>query len=141
MNAESTRALLLAQHERLRELLATCVSLARRHQPGDTATKALEIALDALRKEFGVHNQTETAMIRALMSGPAPWGTLLIDRMLEEHVAEHAAFWEVLSGNYDDVATRITDLADELDAHMAAEERTFLAPMTLRDDVIQSRTR
>lgn len=141
MNAESTRELLLAQHERLRELLATCVALARRHRPGDHANNTLEIALDALRKEFGIHNQTETAMIRELMSGPAPWGALLVDRMLEEHVAEHAAFWEALSGNSDDVATRITDLAEELDAHMAAEERTFLAPMTLRDDVIRSRTR
>jgi hypothetical protein len=56
--------------------------------------------------------------------------------MLEEHVAEHAAFWELLSGTQAEVAERIGELAEELDAHMAAEERTFLSPVTLRDDVI-----
>lgn len=122
-------------------MLATCIALALQHRPGEHASNTLELALDALRTEFGVHNQTETALIRDLMSGPGPWGTLLVDRMLEEHVAEHAAFWEALSGNIDDVTSRIMALADELDAHMAAEERTFLAPMTLRDDVIRSRTR
>ena len=46
--------------------------------------------------------------------------------MLEEHVAEHAAFRELLVGTAEDVAARMDDLVDELDAHMAAEERTFL---------------
>jgi hypothetical protein len=78
----------------------------------------------------------ETAVIVDLLQGPAAWGSLLIDRMLEEHVAEHAAFWELLSGTQAEVAERIGELAEELDAHMAAEERTFLSPVTLRDDVI-----
>jgi hypothetical protein len=60
--------------------------------------------------------------------------------MFEEHVAEHAAFWVLLSGTRAEVAARIEELADQLDAHMAAEERTFLAPATLRDDVLSART-
>jgi hypothetical protein len=68
-------------------------------------------------------------------------GSLLVDRMLEEHVAEHAAFWEILSGTRGEIADPIDDLADEIDAHMLAEERTFLSPVTLRDDVIRTRTR
>jgi hypothetical protein len=32
-------------------------------------------------------------------------------------------------------------LADELDGHVAAEERTCLAPITLREDVIRTPTR
>jgi hypothetical protein len=61
--------------------------------------------------------------------------------MLDEHLAEHAAFWELLAGTPAEVAARMDDLADQLDSHMAAEERTFLAPVTLRDDVIRVRTR
>ena len=36
---------------------------------------------------------------------------------------------------------RIGELAEELAAHMAAEERTFLSPAALHDDVIRRRTR
>ena len=61
---------------------------------------------------------------------------MLIDRMLEEHVGEHAAFWEALAGSPDGVALRIDDLVDELDAHMAAEERTFLSPLVLHPEAI-----
>ena len=102
---------------------------------------ALDEALAQLRDEVAAHNQAETAIIAELFHGPAAWGSLLVDRMLEEHVAEHAAFWALLCGTQDEVADRIIELAEELDAHMAAEERTFLSPVTLRDDVIRTRTR
>ena len=54
--------------------------------------------------------------------------------MLEEHVAEHAAFWEMLTGSTVEVAARMDELIDELDAHMAAEERTFLSPLVLHPE-------
>jgi hypothetical protein len=141
MNAENTRLLLLAQHERLRELVQTCTSLARRARLGEHVGPDLDLSLAVLREALATHNEVETDAVRKLLHGPAAWGSLLIDRMLEEHVAEHAAFWELLSGTRAEVAARIDDLADELDAHMAAEERTFLAPVTLRDEVIRVRTR
>jgi hypothetical protein len=141
MNAERTRHHLLLQHQRLREHAETCTRLARLYRAGQPTGPELDLALDALREDFAIHNEAETTAITALMHGPAAWGSLMIDRMLEEHVAEHAAFWEALSGTRADVVARIDDLAEELDAHMAAEERTFLAPVTLRDDVIRRRTR
>lgn len=141
MNAENARRVLIAQHERLREHVQICTRLAKLYRLGQSTGTELEIALEVLRDEFAVHNEAETVVITKLMHGPAAWGSLMIDRMLDEHVAEHAAFWELLSGPRAEVAARIDDLADELDAHMAAEERTFLAPITLRDDVIRARTR
>ncbi len=141
MTANEARTTLLAQHEQLRLLLDTCTRLARQQRAGEPVTAELDEALAELRDKFADHNQMETAVIADLLQGPAPWSSLLIDRMLEEHVAEHAAFWELLSGTQAEVAERIGELADELDAHMAAEERTFLSPMTLRDDVIHRRTR
>jgi hypothetical protein len=137
MNAEQARLLLLDQHDRLRAHLQTCARLARLADPD----AELDTALEALREDFAAHNEAETAIIGELLHGPAPWGKLLIDRMFEEHVAEHAVFWELLSGTPAEIAARIVELADQLDAHMAAEERTFLAPGTLRDDVLSARAR
>jgi iron-sulfur cluster repair protein YtfE (RIC family) len=140
MTAESKRLLLLAQHDRLRQHTETCVRLAKLYECGEARAADLDRALEMLREEFAAHNMAETRVIGDLLHGPAAWGALLIDRMLEEHVAEHAAFWELLSGTRAEIAPRIGELADELEAHMAAEERTFLAPATLRDDVIVVRT-
>jgi iron-sulfur cluster repair protein YtfE (RIC family) len=141
MNAENVRAHLLAQHDRLRQHVHACTQMARLFRAGLATPRDLDLALDILRQELSLHNETETTAIRALLHGPSAWGSLLIDRMLEEHIAEHAVFWDLLTGTTEEMAARIDDLAEELDAHMAAEERTFLAPVTLRDDVLRVRTR
>lgn len=141
MNATEARTTLLAQHEQLRVLLETCTRLARLQRDGEPVTAELDQALAELRDEFAAHNRTETAVIAELLQGPAAWSVQMVDRMAEEHVAEHAAFWELLSGTREQVAERIGELAEELDAHMFAEERTFLSPMTLREEVIRRRTR
>ena len=141
MNATEARTTLLAQHDAIRHKLQACTGLAKLHRSGQDVSSELDAALGQLRDELAQHNQTETAIIAQLLHGPAAWGSLLVDRMFEEHVAEHAAFWEVLSGTTGQVADRIDDLAEEIDAHMLAEERTFLSPVTLRDDVIRTRTR
>jgi iron-sulfur cluster repair protein YtfE (RIC family) len=141
MDATEARTTLLAQHEQLRLLLDICTRLAGQQRAGEPVIAELDQALAELRDEFADHNSLETAVIAELLQGPAAWGSLMVDRMLEEHVAEHAAFWELLSGSHAEVAERIGELAEELDAHMSAEERTFLSPMTLREDVILRRTR
>jgi iron-sulfur cluster repair protein YtfE (RIC family) len=141
MNAAEARTMLMEQHDRIRYLLEVCTRLARLERAGDAVTTDLDVALARLRDEVAAHNQAETAIVADLLHGPAAWGSLLVDRMLEEHVAEHAAFWELLCGAGSEVAERIEQLSEELDAHMLAEERTFLSPMTLRDDVIRTRTR
>jgi iron-sulfur cluster repair protein YtfE (RIC family) len=141
MNATEARTTLLAQHEQLRLLLETCTRLARLQCDGEPVTAELDQALAELRDEFADHNRRETALIGELLQGPAAWSIQMVDRMLEEHVAEHAAFWALLSGTREQVAERIGELAEELDAHMFAEERTFLSPMALREDVIRRRTR
>lgn len=141
MNATEARTTLLAQHERIRSQLEVCARLARLHRAGQEVGCELDAALGQLRDSLGQHNQDESAIIGELLHGPAAWGSLLVDRMFEEHVAEHTAFWALLSGTHTEIAGRIDDLVEEIDAHMLAEERTFLSPVTLRDDVIQVRTR
>src|SRR4029079_19748891 len=119
----------------------TCIRLAQQQRAGESVTAELDQALAALRDEFADHNQMETAVIGELLHGPAPWGAQMVDRMLEEHLAEHAAFWGLLSGTRAAVAERSCDMAEHVDARMAAEERRFCSTMTLREDVIRLRTR
>lgn len=141
MKAREARDRLLAQHEGLRAHLETCTRLAALTRAGEPVGEELDDALEKLRGDFVEHNATETAVIGRLLHGPSAWSSLMIDRMLEEHVAEHAAFWELLAGSRVDVVARIDDLAEELEAHMAAEERTFLSPITLHEEVLRVRTR
>jgi iron-sulfur cluster repair protein YtfE (RIC family) len=141
MNAQAARTTLLAQHEQIRGDLARCVGLARRLRDGEPADAMFDEALTELRFDVDDHNTAEMRMVGDLLEGAAAWGTGLVDRMIEEHVGAHAAFRAALVGSPADVAARMQDLADELDAHMAAEERTFLNPQVLRDDVIQRRRR
>ena len=133
MEPTTARQMLLAQHDRIRGHLADCSELARRICDGEPVHAALDAALDGLRHDFADHNQTETSLLRPLLARSSDCGKLLIDRMLEEHIAEHAVFWDMLAGTTEAIAARMYDLVDELDAHMAAEERTFLSPQVLRD--------
>ncbi|MEO8701659.1 MAG: hemerythrin domain-containing protein, partial [Kofleriaceae bacterium] len=141
MTPDQIRSKLLAQHDHIRAHLDTCVRLARELRAGVAVGSELDRVLSLLRSDIHEHNAVETTAIGKLLHGPSAWSSLMIDRMLEEHLAEHAAFWELLCGTRAEVAGRIEELADELEAHMAAEERTFLSSATLREDVIRTRTR
>ena len=135
MDAETAGQQLWAQHEQIRRHLAECSALGRRLREGEPVAIELDAAVSRLRSAFDDHNTDETRLIRPLLEGSPDWGGRLLDRMIEEHLAEHAAFWQLLGESLDEVAARIDDLIDEIDAHMAAEERTFLSPFVLRSDV------
>ena len=136
MDAEAAGQKLLAQHGQIRGRMAECSALARRLRDGEAVAAELDAAVARLRASFDEHNTLETRLIRPLLGDSPDWGGVLVDRMVEEHLAEHAALWQLLGGPLDDVAAKLDDLIDELDAHMAAEERTFLSPHVLRTDVI-----
>lgn len=136
MDAEAARHILVAQHDQIRAHLHDCSALAQRLRKGEPIHDELDAALAQLRSDLMEHNTTEGDLIRLLLRDSPDWGTRLVDRMSEEHVAEHAALWGMLAGSADEVAARMNDLVDDLDAHMAAEERTFLSPVVLRQDVI-----
>ncbi len=136
MDAETARATLLSQHDSIRTQLDRCKILAHGLLAGAPVALQLDAALAQVRMDFVEHNATETALVGGLLHGLADRGPLLIDRMLEEHLAEHAEFWEKLAGRADQVAARIDDLIEELEAHMAAEERTFLSPLVLHSKTL-----
>ena len=136
MDLESARTALIAQHDKIRMHLSECSELAQQLRTGHSVDVELSAALAQLRSELTEHNTAEADLICPLLDNSPGWGTLLVDRMWEAHLAEHAALWEMLVGSTSEVAARMDDLVDDLDAHMAAEERTFLSPLVLRHDVI-----
>lgn len=136
MEPSRARATILEQHERLRRLLAEAQVLAARVLAGQGGVAALERQLELVRTAFWDHNQSEEALLEPILRLDYAWGPARIARMLEEHGAEHAAIREALAGNTLDVAARLEELVEDIDAHMAAEERTFLSPGVLRDDIV-----
>lgn len=136
MDANHARTLLMTQHQAIRTSLATCLEIAKRLRTDDADEAELELALERMRSDVYQHNLSESALIRPLLSQSKDWGDLLVGRMIEEHLAEHVAMWTVLEQPARVVAFELEELAEDLDAHMAAEERTFLASHVLRDDVI-----
>jgi iron-sulfur cluster repair protein YtfE (RIC family) len=140
MDRNAVRNTLLAQHERIREDVAACRRLSERFRAGEPVAAELDLALAQLRSDFDEHNRTETSLLLPLLlhasQGRGTRGTQLAERMLEEHAAEHATFWRRIEAPRHDIAVNMDELFEELDAHMAAEERTFLSPLILRADQI-----
>jgi iron-sulfur cluster repair protein YtfE (RIC family) len=138
MDPTRARAVLLAQHDRLRRLLMVAQAVADRVLGGEGVVAELHPHLDALQAAFAEHNASEEELLEPILRLDFAWGPARIARMLEEHAAEHASFREAMSGPALEIAGRIAELIEDIDAHMAAEERTFLSPGVLRDDVVET---
>ena len=128
MQPSEARSVLLDQHRYLRELLARCQAAGR------SDPHALRAAIDALRVAFAEHNDTEQAWLHPLLQR-ATIGERRIARMVEEHAAEHVVLATLLASAHHATAERIDEIVEELEAHMAAEERTFLSVSVLKDEL------
>ena len=133
MEPSAARALLLAQHDRLRRLLADTADVAERVVAGEGSLDHLQDLLGAVRIAFAEHNASEETLLEPILRLDHAWGPPRIARMLEEHSAEHASFREALARPAHELASEMGDLVELIDAHIAAEERTFLSPGVLRD--------
>jgi hypothetical protein len=131
MDPADARLHLLAQHAELRELLDIVTGLARAYVAGDRVEERLDRAIAELRDSFARHNRLEERVIAPLLDGSL--GPARLARMLEEHAHEHRAMVAFLSRHAREMAAEIPDFAEELAAHMDAEERTFLSAQVLRD--------
>ena len=125
-----TRDDLIGQHAALRALLADATREARRlRAEEDGAERSFALAIVALRKGLAAHNDAEEALLTPLLATQDRAGVLRAQRMLEEHGAEHALFVRLLDRTLLVVAAKMDALAEDLEAHMQAEERTFLSPV------------
>jgi hypothetical protein len=138
MDPSEARTFLLAQHDRLRALLEDAQALARRFLAGEAVAATLDGALGELRIAFDEHNHFEARLLEPMLRCTDEWGPLRIARMVEEHTEEHRVFTTFLARRVSEVAPELSDFAEEIAAHMEAEERTFLSPKVLVPGTAQS---
>jgi hypothetical protein len=130
---EETRKRLLAQHERLRDLLDRVLVFADHFLADKPVAEDLGLALAELRIAFTAHNELEQSLLEPLLQATGTWGPARIERMREEHAAEHAAFVAFLGQPLEVLARNVVDFVEDLEAHMQAEERTFLHRAVTKD--------
>jgi len=126
-------AQLLAQHKELRALMDRCEAMASPLADDDTMALDLTREVTRLRLALAAHNQLEETVLRPALSAADSFGEVRIDQMVDHHVAEH----DTLRGQLDRL--RVGDLRvtiASLRRHLELEERTFLSPRVLRDDVV-----
>jgi 2-isopropylmalate synthase len=133
MHPSDARRRCLAQHDWLRAMLLQTGNLARELLGGQPVDHLFEVSLRRLRDAYTAHNAFELAVLEPMILDDNAVGAARVARMVEEHAAEHAALEELLIGSAADVAARFDEFAELVDAHMAAEERTFLSTQVLHD--------
>ena len=121
------RARLLEEHVRLRDLIDHALVLADRLMAGTPVDNELALELAELRLAFTTHNDREQAWLEPMLQTTGSWGPARIARMVEEHAAEHLAFRTFLEQPLPEIAHDLVDFSEEIEAHMAAEESTFLS--------------
>jgi hypothetical protein len=126
MDADAARSLLLAQHDRIHVDLNRCCSLAQRLRIGEPLDRQLDMVITQLRANLALHNATESKLIGPLLHNLADRSQLHLKNMLEQHLTEHNQLLELLAGPVQEVAMRMVEIARELEAHIAAEERSLL---------------
>lgn len=136
MEPSEARKQLLAEHDELRTLLARTAQIASDIMCGIAPPTALHDVLQLCRNRLAAHNASEEQLLGPILKHDFAWGQARIDRMFEEHRAEHAEMHAGLTGPDLKIAPKIAELREMIEAHMAAEERTFLSRGVLRDDVV-----
>lgn len=111
-----------------------CVQLARGHI-GEPISDDLDVALTRLRAEWWDHDKLESLLIKEVLTTPLRTPQQ-IERMVQDHLNEHADVWAELCRPARHVIARLEDLCVMLEAHMVGEERTFLSiPPTPRREL------
>lgn len=137
------RALILAQHQQLRRLLARIRLLADEVLGGDhKAVGNLRRQAVELELVFLAHLETEEALLLPTLETLDAWGHVRTGHIREEHARQR----EVLQSAGDDatsaavspqaLAATMRSLVDDILEDMKGEERDMLYPDLLRDDPV-----
>lgn len=122
---------LVAQHDKLRDLMDHCEDLADgvdANPQADPTPLVREIA--RLRLAFEAHNKFEEQLLRPVLLERDVHGTVRVERMVEDHVNEHRALASKLHAP---ATAELRDVIETLRAHLDAEERYLLSAKVLRE--------
>lgn len=139
LDASSARRSILAQHQRLRELLERARKVADAALGGETfAPEAVGVAIGELLAVMEVHLSFEEGVLIPLLDPDLPLGPARAMELATEHRQQRA----MLNALYRQataapavptLATKLMFITDWLLADMAQEEAGLLAPGVLRD--------
>jgi iron-sulfur cluster repair protein YtfE (RIC family) len=125
-------ATLATQHRQLREMIAYCDELANELDAGRVEPAQLLRAVVTLRQTFDTHNELEEQLLPPVMIDTDWLGAVRVARMIEDHVEEHGALARELETT---TSSELRGVLASLRAHLDSEERYFLSPKVLRDDL------
>jgi hypothetical protein len=126
---------LLNQHASIRDLIRACERLTDALDDGEPVEAALDHAVSRLRVALESHNDFEESILQGLLREADSFGEVRIERMVGEHLGEHRALRDAL-GAKDPSPRHVREALLELRDHLDEEERVFLSPRVLRDDVV-----
>jgi hypothetical protein len=127
---------LIAQHDGLRAMMDQCEDLADTLDAtpdGDPTPLMREIA--KLRVAFDAHNKFEEELLRPVLLEHDAYGTIRVERMVEDHVNEHRTVRAQLTSPSTE---SLRDVIETLRAHLDAEERYLLSSKVLRTQHLQT---
>lgn len=122
-----------AQHEVIRRLMDRCEQLADELDAGRLDADQLTREVVRLRLALDTHNRFEEQLLRPVLIEEDAFADARIDRMVDDHVAEHRAMRDQLNAT----ETRILrETLQMLRAHLESEERYLLNAKVLHDDLV-----
>jgi hypothetical protein len=135
------RALLLVQHEELRELVLEADRLARHVQEGQMLhLESMRAAALLVATALSAHIDAEEGLALPLLRDIDAWGPVRAQNMMEEHEAQRAAVAVLRQleerGDCAELARGLRALVQTLLCDMRREESELLGKDLLRDDVV-----
>ena len=134
LDAGTAREAILAQHHRIRTLLARAKSVAEAALDGSPpAPDAVASAIGDIRTIMEVHLAFEEKSLLPILRDDPPLGPERAARLLDEHhrQRETCAFPDLAI-----LPAKLSFLTEWLLADMGEEERSLLIPEVIRDDVV-----
>jgi iron-sulfur cluster repair protein YtfE (RIC family) len=124
---------LATQHAALRRMMARCEDLADELDAthGDPLPLTHEIA--RLRVAFSTHNEFEEHLLRPLLLQEDAFANVRIDRMIADHIREHA---EMRTQLHTEQTGPLREVIANLRAHLDAEERYLVSAKVLHDGLV-----
>ena len=134
------RETLLQQHGVVRAKIEEARTRATRALANEEPPEALRECLRSLVSELGKHNAYEESVLQKVLPSVDAWGPVRLQVMTAEHAEEHRNLSAALldAAAWDDSAAgagEVLRLLDTTLAHMAHEEKIFLAADVLTDDI------
>jgi hypothetical protein len=142
LDAGTACGAILAQHERIRALLARASAVAEAAlDQGAPAPDAVASAIGDIRAIMEVHLAFEEKALLPILRDDPPLGPQRADRLLDEHSRQRATLATLhreacAFPQFPILAAKLAFLTEWLLADMNEEERSLLIPEVVRDDVI-----